>query len=49
MAAMDALHRDSGMRTRMSEAARKRAVENLTWDKFRERILEAYRLAFAQQ
>ena len=30
---------------RMSVAARKRAVENFTWDHFRARLLDAYELA----
>ena len=33
----------------MGVAARRRVVENFTWDHFRERLLDAYRLAMGMR
>jgi glycosyltransferase involved in cell wall biosynthesis len=48
-AAILRLHRDRDFRERMGTAARQRMVEHFTWDHYRERLLEAYRLAFASR
>lgn len=47
-AAIAKLHGDARLRAQMGEAARKRVVENFTWDRFRERLLDAYRAALAR-
>jgi glycosyltransferase involved in cell wall biosynthesis len=44
-AALDHLHRHPEMVERMGGAARRRVVENFTWDHFRTRLLEAYEIA----
>lgn len=43
------LYRHPDKVERMSLAARKRVVENFTWDHFRTRLLEAYRLAMQRR
>jgi glycosyltransferase involved in cell wall biosynthesis len=43
--AMQRLYEHPEMVERMSVAARKRVVENFTWDHFRERLLDAYETA----
>ena len=42
-AAIERLYRNPDLRAAMGAAARKRIVENLTWDHFRARLLDAYR------
>src|SRR5437660_450667 len=43
--AIEYFYRHPGIVSEMSIAARKRVVENFTWDHFRERLLEAYEMA----
>lgn len=43
------LYRSPGLVDRMGAAGRERAVNELTWDHFRERIHEAYKTVFAMQ
>ena len=44
-AAIERLYRDRALAAQFGKAARQRVVENFTWDHFRARLLEAYRLA----
>jgi glycosyltransferase involved in cell wall biosynthesis len=44
-AAVEHLYRHPDVVQRMSEAARRRVVENFTWDHFRTRLLDAYETA----
>lgn len=44
-AALDHLHRHPEVVERMGNAARRRVVENFTWDHFRTRLLDAYEIA----
>jgi len=44
-AAIEHLYRNPALIESMGAAARKRVVENFTWDHFRSRLLEAYRVA----
>jgi glycosyltransferase involved in cell wall biosynthesis len=44
-AALEHLHRHPEVVERMGSAARKRVVENFTWDHFRTRLLDAYEIA----
>src|SRR5204863_3185523 len=44
-AAIEYFYRHPGIVSEMSIAARKRVVENFTWDHFRERLLGAYEMA----
>ncbi|MHA3771900.1 glycosyltransferase family 4 protein [Verrucomicrobiota bacterium sgz303538] len=48
-AAIERLYRDRDLCVRLGEAGRKRVVENFTWEHFRERLLEAYRVAFGRK
>ncbi len=41
------LYRDPDLALKMGAAGRERAVEQFTWDHFRDRVLEAYRAAMA--
>jgi glycosyltransferase involved in cell wall biosynthesis len=43
--ALDHLHRHPEIVERMGSAARRRVVENFTWDHFRARLLDAYEIA----
>ena len=43
--ALEHLYRHPQMVERMGSAARRRVVENFTWDHFRTRLLDAYELA----
>src|SRR5437870_5630030 len=43
-AALDHLHRHPEVVERMGNAARRRVVENFTWDHFRTRLLDAYEI-----
>src|SRR5439155_1229709 len=43
-AALDHLHRHPKVVERMGNAARRRVVENFTWDHFRTRLLDAYEI-----
>src|SRR2546423_5605526 len=45
MAALEQLYQHPEMVERMSQAARRRVVENFTWDHFRARLLGAYEIA----
>jgi glycosyltransferase involved in cell wall biosynthesis len=44
-AALEHLHRHPAVVERMGSAARRRVVENFTWDHFRTRLLDAYEIA----
>ena len=44
-AAIERLYRDRDLAARLGAAGRVRVVENFTWEHFRARLLEAYRLA----
>jgi glycosyltransferase involved in cell wall biosynthesis len=44
-AALEHLHRHPEIVERMGSAARRRVVENFTWDHFRTRLLDAYEIA----
>jgi len=44
-AALDHLYRHPEVVERMGSAARRRVVENFTWDHFRTRLLDAYEIA----
>jgi glycosyltransferase involved in cell wall biosynthesis len=44
-AALEHLYRHPEIVQRMGSAARRRAVENFTWDHFRTRLLGAYEIA----
>ena len=44
-AAIEHLYQHPEVVSEMSAAARKRVVENFTWDHFRERLLRAYEMA----
>jgi len=46
-AAIERLHGDPALCRRMGAAARERMVSQFTWDHFRLRLLEAYRVARA--
>ncbi|MGC3990793.1 MAG: glycosyltransferase family 4 protein [Chthoniobacteraceae bacterium] len=48
-AAILRLHADPALRQRMGVAARQRMLDHFTWDHYRTRLLEAYRLAFASR
>jgi glycosyltransferase involved in cell wall biosynthesis len=48
-AAIERLYRDRDLTARFGVAARRRVVENFTWDHFRGRLLEAYALAFSRR
>jgi Glycosyltransferase len=41
-AALERLHRDRDLAARMGAAGRERVVNHFTWDRFRERLLDAY-------
>jgi glycosyltransferase involved in cell wall biosynthesis len=43
--ALKRLYRDPELRLRMGQAGRRRVEENFTWNHFRARVLDAYRLA----
>ena len=45
VAALEHLHRHPEVVERMGSAARRRVVENFTWDHFRTRLLDAYEIA----
>ncbi len=45
MAALDHLYRHPEVVERMGSAARRRVVQNFTWDHFRTRLLDAYEIA----
>jgi glycosyltransferase involved in cell wall biosynthesis len=47
-AAIEQLYRDRDLGARLGAAARQRVVENFTWEHFRARLLEAYRVALAR-
>ena len=47
-AAIERLYRDRELCARLGAAGRKRVVENFTWEHFRARLLEAYRVAMAK-
>jgi glycosyltransferase involved in cell wall biosynthesis len=47
-AAIKRLHDDRELVARFGVAARQRVVENFTWDKFREHLLEAYQVALSR-
>jgi len=47
-AAIERLYRDREIAARFGTAARKRVVENFTWDHFRANLLEAYRVALSR-
>ena len=40
--AIERLHRDRTLAAELGRAGRRRAVENFTWDHFRERLLDGY-------
>jgi glycosyltransferase involved in cell wall biosynthesis len=44
-AAIEKLYRDRDLGAKLGAAGRQRVVENFTWDHFRQRLLEAYRVA----
>jgi len=44
-AAIERFYREPGLVEQMSQSARKRMVENFTWDHFRARLLDAYAVA----
>jgi glycosyltransferase involved in cell wall biosynthesis len=44
-AGIEKLYRDPALVEHMGQAARKRMVENFTWDHFRTRLLDAYAVA----
>jgi len=44
-AALEHLHRHPEVVEEMGRAARRRVVENFTWDHFRTRLLDAYEVA----
>jgi len=44
-AALQHLHRHPEIVHQMGSAARRRVVENFTWDHFRTRLLDAYEMA----
>jgi glycosyltransferase involved in cell wall biosynthesis len=48
-AAIEKLYRDPALVKQMGQAARKRMVENFTWDHFRTRLLDAYALAMQRR
>ena len=48
-AAIEKLYRDPALVEQMGQAARKRMVENFTWDHFRTRLLDAYALAMQRR
>jgi len=47
-AAIERLYRDRDWCARLGAAGRERVVENFTWEHFRARLLEAYRVAMAR-
>jgi glycosyltransferase involved in cell wall biosynthesis len=47
--AIERLYRDRDLGVRLGAAGRQRVVENFTWEHFRARLLEAYRVAFAKK
>ena len=47
-AAIERLYRDRDLCARLGAAGRERVVENFTWEHFRARLLEAYRVAMAR-
>ncbi len=48
-AAIERLYKDAGLREAMGAAARKRILENFTWDHFRARLLDAYRTVWKRR
>jgi glycosyltransferase involved in cell wall biosynthesis len=48
-AAIEKLYRDRDLGARLGAAARQRVVENFTWEHFRARLIEAYRVALAKK
>jgi len=48
-AAIEKLYRDRDLAARLGAAGRRRVVENFTWEHFRARLLEAYRVALAKK
>jgi glycosyltransferase involved in cell wall biosynthesis len=48
-AAIEKLYRDHALVEQMGQAARKRVVENFTWDHFRTRLLDAYAVAMQRK
>lgn len=48
-AAIEKLYRNPDLMARMGEAGRKRIVDNFTWDHYRARLLDAYRLAMTRK
>lgn len=48
-AAIERLYRDRDLAARLGAAGRQRVVENFTWEHFRARLLEAYRVALAKK
>ena len=48
-AAIERLYRDRDLAARLGAAGRQRVVENFTWEHFRARLLEAYRVARAEK
>ena len=49
MEAIERLYQNPGLVEQMGTAARKRMVENFTWDHFRARLLGAYEVAMQRQ
>ena len=47
--AIERLYRDRDLVAQFGLAARKRVVENFTWDRFRVRLLEAYSIAVTRR
>ncbi len=47
-AAIERLYRDRELCARLGASGRQRVVENFTWEHFRARLLEAYRVAFSR-
>ena len=47
-AAIERLYRDRALAARLGAASRARVVENFTWEHFRARLLEAYRVAMTK-
>ena len=47
-AAIERLYRDRDLGARLGAAGRERVVENFTWEHFRARLLEAYRVAMTR-
>ncbi len=47
--AIEKLYRDRDLGARLGAAGRQRVVENFTWEHFRARVLEAYRVALAKK